>query len=183
MVVDPIQLLKQLEPAVRPVAAPGAKRDPNAPLERQSFDELLAMVSRGAVSSGRSIDVRDDANLREPLDRDALDRLAAAADKAEAAGAQRAVMLIDGRGLVMDIAGRAITNELDAVRSRDPILIDAAVYVPREHELEKTMRLSPPMAGLIRPGAAASSNDAAETAARTEPISSKPTDRPARVAG
>ncbi|MEM6392317.1 MAG: hypothetical protein AAF797_06050 [Planctomycetota bacterium] len=45
---DPGQLLRMLEPAVRPVATPptaGAPKPANTPFESQSFDQLLQQAS------------------------------------------------------------------------------------------------------------------------------------------
>ena len=155
MAVDPIQLLKQLEPAVRPGAAPAPGRSPQAPLERRSFDELLALVSRGSMHSGRPVTIDEAASLKAELEGDQLPRLAAAADRAEAAGAQRAVMLIDGRGLVMDVADRIVTAELGAGRGGHLVDIDAAVYVAGEaDEAEAGSSASGPVAGVLPPGVA-----------------------------
>jgi hypothetical protein len=151
MVIDPIQLLKRLEPAVRPVAAPAGRTDANAPLEQQSFDELLSLVSHGRVHSGRAVRVADDAALSEPLTDEQVQRLAAAADRAEAAGARRAVMLIDGRGVVMDVPQRTISTELTS-SDRSITRIDAAVYVAGEDDAAGDVR--PP--GLRAEGLAAS---------------------------
>jgi len=129
MAIDPIQLLKKLEPAVRPASAPSAAPGPEAPLEQRSFDDLLALVSTGSLHSGRPVTVAGGARLKESLDGSQLDRLTAAADLAEAAGARQAVMLLDGRGLVLDVAARRLTAELGPDPARPLMNIDAAVYV------------------------------------------------------
>ena len=126
MPIDPVQLLKQLEPAVRPVGSRAAAAPP-ALFEDRSFDDLLTLVSSGSISSGRP--VRATVDLDPPLDDAQRDRLAAAADLAEASGAGRALMLIDGRGLVLDVADRSITAEHSAGAPAPVIRLDAAVYV------------------------------------------------------
>jgi hypothetical protein len=151
MVIDPIQLLRQLEPAVRPASAPSSGRVGQAPLEQRSFDDLLSLVSRGAVRSGRPITIAASALLRGELDDDQRARLASAADTAQAAGARRAVMLIDGRGLVLDVAGRVIESELGANERRALSGIDAAVYVAaRDEEIGAATAAPLPGAG-VRP--------------------------------
>ena len=110
MTIDPARLLKRLEPVVRPVSATGAVVNGRLPLESQGFDELLQLVSHGEMSSGAPVQVSDSITLA--LEEDQLDRLAAAADVAQAAGARRALALLDGRGLVLDVADRSVSEEL-----------------------------------------------------------------------
>lgn len=141
MPIDPAQLLKRLEPAVRPCGASQRSADPNRPIDEQDFDALLTLVARGDLSSGRV--VRSAFESDEPLTDAQLERLASAADQAEAAGADRAVMILDGRALVMDVPQRVIETELSAqagARSGTSgsatvfSEVDAAVYVPGEDE-------------------------------------------------
>ncbi len=128
MVLDPQALLRRLEPAVRRGGpAPAVQRVPG--IAEADFGDLLTMVASGRIRSDRAVQVSPDAMLDPPLDDSQLERLAAAADEAEAAGARRAIMLLDGRGVVMDIASRRIDAE--AVPGRGPLVdIDAAVAVP-----------------------------------------------------
>lgn len=129
MPVDPAQLLRRLEPAVRPGPSGAAAHRPNLPIERQDFDALLTMVASGRISSGRPVQCR--CELSSPLDEQQLERLAAAADDAEAEGAQRAVMIIDGRAVVMDVPQRVIDTEVSAHGSARVFSgVDAAMYVP-----------------------------------------------------
>jgi hypothetical protein len=128
MTIDPAQLLRKLEPAIRPAAAPARAVDPQRPLEQRSFDELLTLVSAGGVDSGRPVSVRAGLALQPPLDEGQLGRLGRAVDTAAAEGSQRAVMLIDGRGLVADVAARSITDELTA-DAATVASVDAAVFV------------------------------------------------------
>jgi hypothetical protein len=136
MTIDPGQLLKRLEPAVRPAAAPSTGRAASTPLERQEFDELLTLVASGSLHSDRVVTIDANAELDDELDEGQMKRLAAAADVAEASGARGAVMLIDGRGIVMDVPQRAVTGELSASSSTRLIEIDAAVYVAGDDEEE-----------------------------------------------
>ena len=149
MTIDPSHLLKKLEPAVRPAGAPGARHVPQAPLEQQSFDELLQLVSTGSISSGRPVSLGASLPDEEELDEAALRRLAAAADLAEASGARRAVMLLDGRGLVMDVASRAVIAELSANASHRLVDIDAAVYVAGDDDAPVEPMPGQPDAGRI----------------------------------
>lgn len=135
MPIDPLQLLRRLEPPVRPGAAPARSGAPGAPIERRGFDDLLSLVARGSLRSERSVTVAGAAHIDPPLEAGQLARLASAADEAESAGAHRAVMLIDGRGIVMDVPQRVVEDELGASPTRQRFELDAAVYVMAEDEI------------------------------------------------
>jgi len=132
MTLNAAQLLKQLEPAVRPRVAPPSGTTSHAALETQSFEQLLSMASRGQVSSGRQIDTA--LELNPPLDPAQMERLASAADQAEAAGSKRALMMIDGRSVVLDVQSRTIVAELNADTTQPITGIDAAMYVGSEDD-------------------------------------------------
>lgn len=128
MTLDPAQLLRQLEPVVRPGFTPSAPAPARPGLADQSFDELLALASRGAIESGRRVQMTFEP--KETLDDQQITRLSAAADLAEASGATRAMMLIDGRGLILDVGQRTLTAELAVgAESRFVNGLDAAMYV------------------------------------------------------
>lgn len=140
MTVDPTHLLKQLEPAVRPAYASAATVRATPPLEHQPFDELLARAGQGLVESGRVVSAAF--GPAEELSREQLARLSAAADLAEAAGAKRALLLMDGRGLVLDVPDRTLSGELDA--SHRVVGLEAAFYVPGEGDASRDAPLGPP---------------------------------------
>jgi len=92
-----------------------------------------------------------------------LERLGSAADQAEAAGADRAVMIIDGRAMVMDVPQRVIETEISAQsgassdgEGRATVFnhVDAAVYVPGEDDASAAAPPPLPGNGLV-PGAVA----------------------------
>ena len=136
---DPTLLLKNLEPAVRPAYLGPPPSRPTAPLEQQPFDELLASAKAGRLSSGRAIST---AHEGEPISPEQLQRLAIAADRAESSGAQRAVLLLDGRALLLDVATRTVSMELSASSALEKI--DMALYVPTESEQTDTRPVGPP---------------------------------------
>ena len=154
MPIDPLQLLKRLEPAVRPVAT-GRAVGARPGFASQGFDQMLALVSDGRVSTGREITVGFAAD--PPLEPDQLERLKSAADVAESAGATTALMLIDGRGISLDVGQRTLTDELT---SETTVLdgVDAAVYVIDPERDRPTAPLRPGMgiwgSGLMPPGVA-----------------------------
>ncbi len=150
MTSDPLQLLKQLEPVVRPAYAGGAGAQPTAGVEHGRFEELLARARQGRIESGRTVSA--DYQAGEALTRGQLSRLSAAADLAEASGAQRAMLLMDGRGLLLDVAGRSLTGELSTDDASRFVSLDAAVYVPGENQ-ETAAPVAPPT-GVAPPGVA-----------------------------
>ena len=137
--IDPTFLLKQLEPAIRPAYLGTPPSRPTAPLEQQPFDELLASAKAGRLASGRDVSA---AYEGEPITTEQFQRLAIAADRAESSGAQRAVLLIDGRALMLDVATRTISSELTASSAMEKI--DTAIYVPTESEQTNTRPVGPP---------------------------------------
>jgi hypothetical protein len=126
MTTDPAILLARLEPAVRPAAAADAAAAAGGPFETRTFSALLADAARGRLPTGRPVRVACDPQA-ELCAADLL-RLSAAADLAEASGARRALLLLDGRGLVLDVASRQVHGELTAAAPWTRI--DAAVLVP-----------------------------------------------------
>ena len=151
MPVDPLQLLRKLEPPVRPRHAPAARGAVATPIERLSFENLLSLVSAGGVRSDRPVVVAGDVSLTADLDSGQLDRLAVAADLAEASGVRRAVMLLDGRGLIVDVADRRVSSELTPGRDRPVTDIDAAVYVAGDDDVESAPPPVPLAPGLVPP--------------------------------
>ncbi len=152
---DPTLLLKQLEPAIRPayLSAPAAR--PTAALEHQPFDELLASAKAGRLASGRVVTATHEG---EPLSSEQLERLGVAADKAETSGARRALLMLDGRALVLDVPTRTISAELCATSPLEKL--DAAMYVPTESELADMRPVGPP--GGVAPRVVAQQLDEAE---------------------
>lgn len=127
MTMHSLQLLKQLEPAVRPAGPMSYGAKPQAALETQSFDQLLARARRGEIHSGRQIELAFEP--AEPLHASQLERLAEAADQAESAGMSRALMVIDGRAFVLDVKNRTLSAEVPIGSENLVQQIDGAVFV------------------------------------------------------
>jgi hypothetical protein len=129
MTIDSSQLLHRLLGPIRPagLAAPPA---PRLPIEAQSFEQLLAQASQGELRSERSVTIAP--GVGAALEAIQLDRLAQAADRAETAGARRALMAIDGRALVIDLPSRTVVHELSPSTTHAVVPVDAAVSVPAE---------------------------------------------------
>lgn len=144
MMDKPTQLLRRLEPPVRPAYAGEGMTRRRLPLEANSFDELLALVSDGWVLSDRAVTLEFVAD--HELTDEQMTRLAIAADVAEESGAARALMLIDGRGLVLEVSDRSLVSELTDDQASQLAQLDAAVYVA-----ERSGGLKLPGNGLIPP--------------------------------
>jgi len=155
MVINPNQLLKRLEPSVRPAFLDGRDPAPRAPFETHEFDQMLALVSRGKVQ-GRPVEIGFE--IEPEPDEPEQQRLAAAADLAEAAGVRSAVLLLDGRGLLLDVGSRTLTAELASGAGSPIVRIDAAIYVAGENDASQRGVITPgrglPGAGLLPPAVA-----------------------------
>ncbi|MHC4774822.1 MAG: hypothetical protein ACYTBR_06080 [Planctomycetota bacterium] len=149
MTTDPNILLRQLEPAVRPAYGGARHADPAAPLEHRPFEALLAQA-------GRSVSVEYAA--AEPLTGEELSRLSTAADLAEAAGARKALLLMDGRGFVLDVAARTLSAELSAGASSPVTGLDTAMFVAGDGAESVPVPLRPP--GGVAPAAVGRQIDA-----------------------
>ncbi len=158
MTLDPSQLLRQLEPVIRPVLGSSTFAPTRPGLADQSFQQLLTLASQGAIESGRQVQLAFEP--KQSLDDEQIARLSTAADRAEAFGAKRAMMLIDGRGLLLDVEQRTLHAELSSgAESRFAGGLDAAVYVPSPDDQE-TEPLRPPVAQMPPAGVARQIADA-----------------------
>jgi hypothetical protein len=99
-----------------------------ADLEAGNFQALLRRAEAGDVASGREVSVARDAALN--LAPEQIARLSVAADRAEAAGAHHALVLIDGQALRLDVDRRQITGKADLGSGLVLTDIDAVVSVP-----------------------------------------------------
>jgi len=89
---------RAVTPALREVAGPG-------------FAELLAKAGQGEITSGLPVTIARNAGVE--LSAEQLARVGVAADRAQAAGADRAIVLIDGAALKLDVATRTISGPAD----------------------------------------------------------------------
>jgi hypothetical protein len=96
------------------------------------FARLLEQAQAAELESGRQVTVGRGVHVS--LSDEQLARVAAAADRAEAAGAITAAVLIDGEALVMDVAARTITGRLDVGAGEAFYGVDTIVSAPPEVE-------------------------------------------------
>lgn len=129
---------------------PGAAPPPSSTPPRTQgaeFAALLARAERGDVASGLPVTVAPGSGVQ--LSPEQLSRLAAAADRAEAQGAVRALVLIDGVALRMDVATRQITGAADLSAGSVLTGIDSVLSVPAAPVAgtDPGATLRPPQAG------------------------------------
>lgn len=105
--IDPLNLLQQLSSGVRGVDGAAASTGPAG-----VFEGLLSKARGGQLSSGRGVSIEPGVGVEFSAGQ--MQRLAEAADRAEAAGAQQAIVRIDGTLVRMDVAERRVTAEIDA---------------------------------------------------------------------
>jgi hypothetical protein len=125
MTIDPRQLLRRLEPAVRP--AGGSSVQPRLSAADGDFTELLSLAKAGGVESGREPFVADGSTL-EPA---TVAQIGRALDLAQSRGARRAAVVAEGRTYIADVA----TRRLERLETRDEFIfeeVDAAIAIRGE---------------------------------------------------
>jgi len=93
-----------------------------------SFQGLLEKARAGNVSSGLPVTIAKGAGVE--LTDEQLGRVAAAADRAQASGATRALVMIDGKAIKLDVGVRTITGSADLSSGKPLTGIDALIQIP-----------------------------------------------------
>jgi len=119
-------LLKLLGSGIRAIAGPSKP----AATDTTSFEELLKRARENDTPSGSPVRVAGGSGVT--LNENQLARVAAAADKAEAAGAARALVLIDGQALMLDVGVRTITGRASLEGTNVHAGFDAVISVESE---------------------------------------------------
>jgi len=107
MTLNPVKWLERLASGVRPDAPTGA-----AHVEPDLFTSLLRRARRGELRTGRRVSASR--ALQTTLTDEQLDRLSAAADAAESTGALRALVLLDGAAIAIDVPRRTAERAHEA---------------------------------------------------------------------
>lgn len=119
-------LLRLLESTATPQVRPG---NAGAPLAAGSdFASMLTKAQSGQLSSGRQVTLSPKANVS--LTPDQLMRLSVAADQAEAQGATRALVFMDGMALHVNLTTRECSGQVDLSSGGVLTDVDAVVGVP-----------------------------------------------------
>jgi hypothetical protein len=140
----PAALMRLLSP--RAAAAPQAPAGIDA-----GFAALLDKARDGQIHSGRDVTIAHNAGIE--LSHDQLQRLAAAADQAEAHGATRALVLIDGLALRIDVTMREVTGAVDLDTAGVFTDIDAVVRAPGTGTDKADIEVPSPGTGQVLPNA------------------------------
>lgn len=136
-----------LPPGIERAAVAGERGIPD-------FSELLERARAGGFSTGLPVRVAQGSGVS--LSPAQLERVQQAADVAEAHGATRAVLLIDGQELMLDVMGREIIGRADlggGVSGRGGMVtgIDAVIRVPAANEEGGAEVLPPPATSGLEP--------------------------------
>lgn len=111
-----------------------------------SFEELLEQARGGAITTDATVKIAKGLDIK--LTPDQLRRASAAADVAEANGASRAMILLDGRAYRMDVSTRTIIGEAQSARAPAMSDVDAVVAAPASDEelAARPVTIKPPSA-------------------------------------
>ncbi len=160
-----IDMLRMLEPAVRPAGAPAPTVRPTAPLEQRDFDQLLQEADAAARAEGLKYSAHAQQRM-EQMGLELTDPQAAAlndaAEQARAKGSRDALILMRDLGLIVNVPNRTVVTVLDAQRMQSGIVtqIDSTVLVGDPEAIadpnptEPDHGLAPHPSGYGRPGAA-----------------------------
>jgi hypothetical protein len=92
------------------------------------FGTLLQAAREQGLASGREVTVARGCGVT--LTDEQLKTLAAAADRAEAQGATRALVMMDGKALKLDVAMREVTGEADLASGGVLTGVDSVITIP-----------------------------------------------------
>ena len=107
-----------------PASAAGAALGSGA----ADFEALLRKAATGSAASGLAVEIDPSADVQ--LSDDQTQRLSAAADMARSQGFDRALVLLDGQGLVLEVAQRRVVGRVDPAEVGAVGDIDGVVAAP-----------------------------------------------------
>ncbi len=130
-------MLRALEPPVRPTGSPPPYVNPAKPIEHRSFDDLLRDAAQAAESTQAQpvhISAHAVERLRQmgvELTDEQLAAISEATDLAAAKGASESLMLLERLGLIVNIPNRTVVTALTEQRMNEGIVtqIDSTVWV------------------------------------------------------
>jgi len=125
------ELLRMLEPAVRPAGAPPLRTAPKPPVDQQSFDQLLADAAAAAPVKVSGHASKRLSEMGVELNASQMQAISEATDKAADKGANESLMLLDQLGLIVNIPNRTVVTALSEQRMADGVVtnIDSTVWV------------------------------------------------------
>lgn len=126
-----LDLLRRLSPLSSSAAvAPAVARTASAPANAGQIDfaQMLTKAQAGELTSGMVVHTAVHSGVElNPMQ---LARLSVAADRAEAQGATRAIALIDGQAVHLDVPTRTVLGKADLSSGKTVTNIDAVIVVP-----------------------------------------------------
>lgn len=146
------ELLSRLGATVRPEGVAAPTRAP-ARVGEAGFGDLLRQAMEGTLGSGRRVEVEPASGVE--LSAEQIDRVSAAADRAELAGVARALVEIDGMELIVDVPMRRVLGAAEPDAHGVLAGIDGLVRLTAEPAESRADR-----AGVLRGGMNASLLDA-----------------------
>lgn len=135
MTMDPTELLRQLGQTGRASATHGAAPTPAGhSAQRSEFADLLSRARDGTLSSNKPVSIEEGVGVK--LTDEQLARLSLAADRAEAAGLRRALVMIDDQKVILDVQERKIVGhaatESGVLEGIDGVIDLAGALAPGE---------------------------------------------------
>lgn len=129
--IKPTDMLRKLEPPVRPVVSVSSSPVVSQAIENMSFEEMISQANTGNMNTHAPVMLPDGLNLNE----NECAALSDAADRAHAAGSKHALILLGDYSLLLDVETRRI--EKNITQDADPLPriisnIDTAVLVNLE---------------------------------------------------
>ncbi len=136
MTINAGELLRALGGGLLPSASTSTTK-PGGVSDALGFAALLKRAQGGELQSGRELKIDD--SVKAEFSPSQLARLGDAADAADAAGATKLLAMLDGQGVVIDIASRTIERvvpmdgeDLEGATPGDVLVgVDSAVVVPK----------------------------------------------------
>lgn len=129
-----LDLLRRLTPIGQGQGAAALVRTPSSSTSSSAqgldFAQMLDKAQAGDLVSGLTVHTAPLSGVE--LTPAQLARLSAAADKAEAQGATRAIALIDGQAVQMDVTTRTVLGKADLSAGKTITNIDSVIVVPDE---------------------------------------------------
>lgn len=131
------------------------------------FAQLLTKAQAGELTSGLTVHTSPHAGVElTPMQ---LARLSVAADRAEAQGATRAVAIIDGQAVHLDVPTRTVLGKADMSSGKTITNIDSVIVVPEAHEgptiappSKDLTKLSPSLLQVLRESNSSNSSNEAD---------------------
>lgn len=124
---------------------PGREAQSSAAPGGIDFAGLLDTARRGQLNTGREVSLEPGLGLE--LSSEQMDRLSRAVDRAESSGAGRALVLLDGKALTVDVDGRRVIASQSLGDERALTDIDAVVPAPGEGEKDDENEIVGPPSG------------------------------------